>query len=167
MRFTIEGPRHADSSDWCQITSGPPCSLGLSATSQQYFSLTTNQPLATSQQYFPLRTNQHQPPDTSQTNRTFLRGYDIWCRLDNAQDRPPRPVKSPCRPVLYVRALQLHRLYGCHLPIVGLALGSGHKRVRHAITSLAGCRYEIAASCSYSPSCVFFLDLASYVFQNG
>jgi hypothetical protein len=38
------------------------CSLGLSATSQQYFSLTTNQPLATSQQYFSLRTNQHQPP---------------------------------------------------------------------------------------------------------
>jgi hypothetical protein len=28
-----------------------PCSLGLSATSQQYFSLTTNQPPATSQQY--------------------------------------------------------------------------------------------------------------------
>jgi hypothetical protein len=28
-----------------------PCSLGLSATSQQYFSITTNQPPATSQQY--------------------------------------------------------------------------------------------------------------------
>jgi hypothetical protein len=47
-----------------------PCrSLGLSATSQQYFSLTTNQPPATSQQYFSLRTNQHQPSATSQTNR--------------------------------------------------------------------------------------------------
>jgi hypothetical protein len=46
-----------------------PCSLGLSATSQQYFSLTTNQPPATSQQYFSLRTNQHQPSVTSQTNR--------------------------------------------------------------------------------------------------
>jgi hypothetical protein len=34
------------------------CSLGLSATSQQYFSLRTNQPPATSQQYFSLRTNQ-------------------------------------------------------------------------------------------------------------
>jgi hypothetical protein len=34
-----------------------PCSLGLSATSQQYFSLTTNQPPATSQQYSSLRTN--------------------------------------------------------------------------------------------------------------
>jgi hypothetical protein len=49
-----------------------PCSLGLSATSQQYFSLKTNQPPATSQQYFSLRTNQHQPSTTSQTNR--LRG---------------------------------------------------------------------------------------------
>jgi hypothetical protein len=47
----------------------PACSLGLSATSQQYFSLTTNQPPATSQQYFSLRTNQHQPSATSQTNR--------------------------------------------------------------------------------------------------
>jgi hypothetical protein len=44
-----------------------PCSLGLSATSQQYFSLRTNQPPATSQQYFSLRTNQHQPSATSQT----------------------------------------------------------------------------------------------------
>jgi hypothetical protein len=43
--------------------------LGLSATSQQYFSLGTNQPPATSQQYFSLRTNQHQPSATSQTNR--------------------------------------------------------------------------------------------------
>jgi hypothetical protein len=61
-----------------------PCSFGLSATSQQYFSLRTNQPPATSQQYFSLRTNQppatsqqyfslttnqHQPSATSQTNR--------------------------------------------------------------------------------------------------
>jgi hypothetical protein len=38
-----------------------PCSFGLSATSQLYFSLRTNQPSATSQQYFFLRTNQHQP----------------------------------------------------------------------------------------------------------
>jgi hypothetical protein len=49
-----------------------PCSLGLSATSQQYFSLRTNQPPATSQQYFSLRTNQHQPSATSQTNRLSL-----------------------------------------------------------------------------------------------
>jgi hypothetical protein len=40
-----------------------PCSLGLSATSQQYFSLRTNQPSATSQQYSSLRTNQHQPTE--------------------------------------------------------------------------------------------------------
>jgi hypothetical protein len=45
-----------------------PCSLGLSATSQQYFSLTTNRPPATSQQFFSLRTNQHQSSATSQTN---------------------------------------------------------------------------------------------------
>jgi hypothetical protein len=43
--------------------------IGLSATSQQYFSLTTNQPPATNQQYFSLRTNQHRPSATSQTNR--------------------------------------------------------------------------------------------------
>jgi hypothetical protein len=45
------------------------CSLGLSATSQQYFSLRTNQPPATSQQYSSLRTNQHQPSAPSQPNR--------------------------------------------------------------------------------------------------
>jgi hypothetical protein len=45
------------------------CSFGLSATSQQYFSLRTNQPPAISQKYFSLRTNQHQPSATSQTNR--------------------------------------------------------------------------------------------------
>jgi hypothetical protein len=43
-------------------------SIGLSATSQQYFSLRTNQPPATSQQYFFLGTNQHQPSATNQTN---------------------------------------------------------------------------------------------------
>jgi hypothetical protein len=48
---------------------GKACSLCLSATSQQYFFLTTNQPPATSQQYFSLGTNQHQPSTTSQTNR--------------------------------------------------------------------------------------------------
>jgi hypothetical protein len=45
-----------------------PVRFGLSATSQQYFSLRTNQPPTTSQQYFSLRTNQHQPSATSQTN---------------------------------------------------------------------------------------------------
>jgi hypothetical protein len=48
------------------------CSSGLSATSQQYFCLRTNQPPATSQQYFSLRTNQHQPSATSQANRLFV-----------------------------------------------------------------------------------------------
>jgi hypothetical protein len=51
-----------------------PCSLGLSATSQQYFSLTTNQPPATSQQYSSLRTNQHQSSATSQPNRLLNSG---------------------------------------------------------------------------------------------
>jgi hypothetical protein len=46
--------------------------MPLSATSQQYFYLTTNQPPATSQQYFSLRINQHQPPATSQTNRLLV-----------------------------------------------------------------------------------------------
>jgi hypothetical protein len=50
-------------------TSRSACSFCLSATSQQYFSLRTNQPPATSQQYFSLTTNQHQPLVTSQTNR--------------------------------------------------------------------------------------------------
>jgi hypothetical protein len=50
-------------------------SFGLSATSQQYFSLRTNQPSATSQQYFSLRTNQHQPSATSQPNRHNSRAY--------------------------------------------------------------------------------------------
>jgi hypothetical protein len=50
-----------------------PCSLGLSATKQQYFSLRTNQPPTTSQQYFSLRTNQHRSSATSQTNRPINR----------------------------------------------------------------------------------------------
>jgi hypothetical protein len=49
--------------------------FGLSATSQQYFSLRTNQPPATSQQYFSLTANQHQPSATSQTNRLVCRYY--------------------------------------------------------------------------------------------
>jgi hypothetical protein len=48
------------------------CSLVLSATSQQYFSLTTNQPPAISHQYFSLRTNQHQSSATSQTNMLYI-----------------------------------------------------------------------------------------------
>jgi hypothetical protein len=49
-----------------------PCSLGLLATSQQYFSLRTNQPPATNQRYFSLRTNRHQPSATSQTNKLLV-----------------------------------------------------------------------------------------------
>jgi hypothetical protein len=46
-----------------------PCSFGLSTTSQQYFSLRTNQPPTTSQQYFSLGTKQHQPSATRQRNK--------------------------------------------------------------------------------------------------
>jgi hypothetical protein len=68
------------------------CSLGLSATSQQYFPLKANQPPAANQQYFPLRTNQHQPSATNQMNRlqdTSLGSSDmdtgsfVWCRTLN------------------------------------------------------------------------------------
>jgi hypothetical protein len=67
-----------------------PCSLGLSATSQQYFSLTTNQPPATSQQYSSLRTNQHQPPATSQPNRLLIfsaLGYEPTTRSQKYGER--------------------------------------------------------------------------------
>jgi hypothetical protein len=62
------------------------CSFGLSATSQQYFSLRTNQSPSISQQYFSLRTNQHQPSATSQTNRLLIHKTTsssfplyLWC----------------------------------------------------------------------------------------
>jgi hypothetical protein len=76
----------------------PPCSFGLSATSQQYFSLTTNQPPATSQQYSSLRTNQHQPSATSQPNRLHITrraaGF-LFCFRETA--RPPKPTPSTSR----------------------------------------------------------------------
>jgi hypothetical protein len=50
----------------------------LSTSSQQYFSLRTNQPPAISQQYFSLRTNQHQPSATSQTNRLMPDFLFTW-----------------------------------------------------------------------------------------
>jgi hypothetical protein len=49
-----------------------PCSFGLSANSQQYFSLRTNQPATTIQQYFYLRTNQHQSSATSHPNKSAM-----------------------------------------------------------------------------------------------
>jgi hypothetical protein len=54
-----------------------PYSLSVSATSQHYFILTTNQPLAISQYYFSLRTKQHQASATSQTNRPHKHGDHI------------------------------------------------------------------------------------------
>jgi hypothetical protein len=59
-----------------------PCSFGLSATSQQYFSLRINQPSPTSQQYFSLRTNQHQPSATSRTNSLIVL-YDDDVQKEN------------------------------------------------------------------------------------
>jgi hypothetical protein len=58
-----------------------PCSLGLLATSQQYFSLRPNQPPTTNQQYFSLRTNQHQPSTTSQTDRLL-----VWMRINRSDN---------------------------------------------------------------------------------
>jgi hypothetical protein len=51
---------------WIREQRYSPCSLGLSATSQQYFSLRTNQPPATSQQYFlskQISTSHQQPAE--------------------------------------------------------------------------------------------------------
>jgi hypothetical protein len=67
-----------------------PCSLGLSATSQQYFSLRTNQPPATSQQYFSLTTNQHQPS----ANRTG------WCRSVGQVNSTPATLSETSTPGL-------------------------------------------------------------------
>jgi hypothetical protein len=56
------------------------CSFGLSATSQQYFSLRTNQPPAIIQQYFSLRTNQHQP-SAKRTGQCSLSAPEVAWRL--------------------------------------------------------------------------------------
>jgi hypothetical protein len=64
-----------------------PCSLGLSATRQQYFSLRINQPPATSQQYSSLRRNQHQPSVTSQPNR-FRHGSPPHCSPRHSSTSP-------------------------------------------------------------------------------
>jgi hypothetical protein len=63
---------YCEEADFLSMLQSTACSLGLSATSQQYFSLRTNQPQATSQQYSSLRTNQHQPSATSQPNRLYV-----------------------------------------------------------------------------------------------
>jgi hypothetical protein len=82
--------------------------LGLSATSQQYFCLRTNQPSATSQQYFSLRINQHQPSATSQTNR--LQDQARPARRQRSGDTPTPPVLiSSDEPPADVAASPLHR----------------------------------------------------------
>jgi hypothetical protein len=76
-----------------------PCSLGLSATSEQYFSLRTNQPPAISQQYFSLKTNQHQPSATSKTNRLcvlLIRATLIELDANVNAYRPGMNIFSSC-----------------------------------------------------------------------
>jgi hypothetical protein len=80
-----------------------PCSIGLSATSQQYFSLKTNQPPATSHQYLSLRTNQHQPSVTSKTNRLLIFSFCQLQGLKTAENGPRRAntnlhVTDMCEP---------------------------------------------------------------------
>jgi hypothetical protein len=72
-----------------------PYSFGLSATSQQYFSLRTNQSPAVSQQCCSIRINQHQPSATSQTIRLLVSTLRLPC----IQHRPllqktPLPLNS-------------------------------------------------------------------------
>jgi hypothetical protein len=76
-----------------------PCSLGLSATSEQYFFLRTNQPPAISQQYFSLKTNQHQPSATSKTNRLcvlLIRATLIELDANVNAYRPGMNIFSSC-----------------------------------------------------------------------
>jgi hypothetical protein len=56
------------------------CSLVLSATSQQYFSLGTNQPPAISQQYFSLRINE-QAEVKGERMRTIEANYNAHTNL--------------------------------------------------------------------------------------
>jgi hypothetical protein len=70
----------------------PPCSLGLSATSQQYFSLRTNQPPATSQQNF----SQNKPAPAISHQRT---GQSVPALLDLLPSRVTHLSSTPqlCR----------------------------------------------------------------------
>jgi hypothetical protein len=69
-----------------------PCSLGLSATSQQYFSFRTNQPPATSQQYSSLRTNQHRSSATSQPNKLTVYFTHLCARTPSSPSRRCAPA---------------------------------------------------------------------------
>jgi hypothetical protein len=68
--------------------------LGYQPTSQQYFSLGTNQPPATNQQYSPLGTNQHRPPATGRTSGT--RGA-VWLLNHRRSSVCPFPAFSTRR----------------------------------------------------------------------
>jgi hypothetical protein len=77
-----------------------PCSLGLSATSQQYFSLRTSHPPAIRRQYFSLRTNSisHQPPakrSRRSRGQSKTREYATACSLSTPPKSPTFPPGHP------------------------------------------------------------------------
>jgi hypothetical protein len=103
-------------------TTRPPCSFGLSATSQQYFSLRTNQPLAISQQYFSLRMNHHQPSATNQTNRPVIVNPDrevVWTVLDlRGVIIAQCWIHHRSWLLLFPVTTRLHRVFQVQLPMV-------------------------------------------------
>jgi hypothetical protein len=82
----------------------------LSAISQQYFSLRTNQPPATSQQYFSLRTNQHQPSATGKTNTLFTFVMFWILMIHPGHPRPGRSQLSNAPPAAGAGARALRYL---------------------------------------------------------
>jgi hypothetical protein len=143
-----------------------PCSLGLSATSQQYFSLRTNQPPATSQQYFSLRTirtisleqTSHQQPassnflsrQTSQTNKPMIRVKKI--KLN----------KRPWSP-LAVRPIRLHP------PLVNAArllLPTTHQQLLAPPASAASLHHAIAFP-SFTPPLALSNRVQRIFFRGG
>jgi hypothetical protein len=88
-----------------------PCSLGLSATSQRYFSLRTNQPPATSQHYSSLWTNQQQPSVTSQPNRLHVCSANL-CTYVNTLNSLVSTIRMQFMPA--------HRIIYCGNPSIYL-----------------------------------------------
>jgi hypothetical protein len=92
-----------------------PASLASEVPSRRHTSapsLRTNQPTATSEQYFSLRTNQHQPSATSQPNRLiitdracFLFNYyfsQITCEETYYTDHICSPVRTYVRTCFFI-----------------------------------------------------------------
>jgi hypothetical protein len=66
VKFQLQSPKFAAAMNHSQLPrnfplGSAPCSLASQAPASSTFCFGTNQPSATSQQYFSLRTNQHQP----------------------------------------------------------------------------------------------------------